>query len=603
MFIPIAPVAPVGATDEAAARQTGRKGIVFVKLHATIVALAALAATTMGGAPPADRPAAPPVAPPVVFTDVSGSTGLDFTHVIGATGKLYFPEIMGSGCALFDYDNDGDLDVYLPQGLLLDGSASVKDLLFPLEVPMPPTGRLYRNDLIRDGKPTGRLVFVDVTAASGAGVAAYGMGVASGDYDNDGDVDLYLTNFGPDVLLRNNGDGTFTDVAAAAGLGDPRWDSSATFFDYDRDGWLDLFVVAYADFTVATHKECYAPSGARDYCNPKVYPPLPCRLYHNRGDGTFENVTAGTGIDTAYGHALGVVAADFDGDGWVDIYVANDGDANQLWMNRRGTFSDTAMLSGAALDEYGKVEAGMGIAAADYDDDGDVDIFLTHLNGQTNTLLENRGDAVFEDVTVLHGLGLPSLRFTSFGVAWADFDQDADLDLFIGSGDVYRVEALAKGVYPYHQTNQLMIDERGRYVDRTADAGEVMKLSEVSRGVAVGDIDNDGDPDVLLSNNNGPARLLRNDHAPGENWLLLRVIDKARKRDAYGARLRLTLSDGRVLTRWVGTDGSYQSARDPRIHFAWPDGVKMKSLDLTLPGGAPQPLKGIAPGTITTVER
>ncbi len=538
-----------------------------------------------------------------VFTDAAASGGLDFTHFIGATGKLYFPEIMGSGCALLDYDNDGDLDVYLPQGMLLDKGVAEKDSLFPPAVPLPPTGRLFRNDLILDGKPTGRLRFTDVTLSSGAGVAAYGMGAATGDYDNDGDVDLYLTNFGPDVLLRNNGDGTFTDVSVAAGLGDPRWDSSATFFDYDRDGWLDLFVVAYADFTVATHKECYAPTGARDYCNPKVYPPLPCRLYHNKGDGRFENVTAGTGIDTAYGHALGVVAADFNGDGWVDVYVANDGDANQLWMNRGGRFSDTAMLSGAALDEYGKVEAGMGIAAADYDNDGDVDIFLTHLNGQTNTLLENRGDAVFEDVTLRHGLGLPSLPFTSFGVAWEDFDGDADLDLFIASGDVYRVEALAKGVYPYHQTNQLMIDEKGEYVDRTDRAGKVMDLSEVSRGVAVGDIDNDGDPDILMSNNNGPVRLLLNQRPPTKSWLLLRVLDKARKRDAYGARLRLTLSDGRVLTRFVGTDGSYQSARDPRVYFAWPGTLQMRSVDLTMPGGKPEPLKGLEPGSVTTVEK
>jgi len=494
------------------------------------------------------------------------------------------------------------------QGTLLGERVSWKDATFPPKGPMPPRSRLFRNDLIVPGRSRpGTLRFTDVTEESKAGAIGYGMGVATADYDNDGDVDLYLANFGSDVLLRNEGNGTFADVTAASGLDDPRWNASATFLDYDKDGWLDLYTTAYADFTLATHKQCFTPGGARDYCTPRAYPGLPGRLWRNKGDGTFVNVTLESGLDAAYGHGLGVVAADFDGNGWDDLYVANDGDANQLWMNSGGRFTDQALFNGAALNEFGKPEAGMGIAAQDYDDDGDVDLFLTHLNGEMNRLFQNRGDGSFEDVTVRRGLGLPSLPFTSFGVAWLDLDHDADLDLFIASGDVTRVEALAAEPYPYHQTSQVMRNlGAGRYDDISSQLGEVMAVSKVSRGVAVGDVDNDGDLDVLVSNNNGPARLLRTDvAAPGE-WIEMRVMDAGRKRDAIGARLRVSLSDGRVLTRWVRTDGSYLSASDPRVHVAWPAGPgapTLRSVELRLPDGRTETLTGVATRTIRTVAR
>ncbi|MGH9870588.1 MAG: CRTAC1 family protein [Candidatus Polarisedimenticolia bacterium] len=538
-------------------------------------------------------------APPAGFTltDVSAATGLDFVHVPGATGKHYFPEIMGAGCALLDYDDDGDLDVYLVQGTQLEEGTP--------PVPLPPRSRLYRNELISAPRAApGALRFTDVTERSGAGVVVYGMGTATGDVDNDGDVDLYVSAFGPDALLRNNGDGTFTDITRAAGVSDPRWNASATFIDYDRDGWLDLYVTAYADFTVQTNKPCFTPSGARDYCTPRAYPGLPSRLWRNQRDGTFRDATLEAGLHAAYGHGLGVVAADFDDDGWDDLFVANDGDANQLWMNQRGRFSDQALLQGAAFNEFGRPEAGMGIAAGDHDGDGDVDLYLTHLNGELNRLLQNRGDASFEDVTSRRGLGLPSLPFTGFGVAWIDLDHDADLDLFMANGDVTRVEALAGEPYPYHQANQVMLQTGpGRFEDRSAQAGPALRLSEVGRGVATGDVDNDGDQDILVSNNNGRTRLLRADvSSPGE-WIQLRVRDARLRRDAVGARVTVTLSDGRVLTRWVRTDGSYLSSGDPRVHVAWPAGPTVRSIVLKMPDGRTETLADVPQRRITTVSR
>ncbi|HET9480978.1 MAG TPA: CRTAC1 family protein [Candidatus Polarisedimenticolia bacterium] len=566
-------------------------------LAGACLALAAAPGTRVGA------PAGPAPAPDrISFSDVAAAAGLDFTHFNGGTGEFLFPEIMGSGGALFDYDGDGDLDVFLVQGALLDPGKKPADALFPPKGSQPAGSRLLRNELIAGAGGAGPLRFTDVTAGSGAGVSAYGMGAATGDYDNDGDVDLYITAYGPDVLLSNNGDGTFRDATAASGLGDPRWNSSAAFFDFDRDGWLDLYVAAYADFTLATHKECFTPSGARDYCNPRVYPGLPGRLYRNRGDGVFQDITGASGLDTAYGHALGVVAGDFDGNGWDDLYVANDGDANQLWMNEKGRFTETALLSGAALDEHGQPEAGMGIAAGDIDDDGDTDLFLTHLKGETNTLYENRGDATFEETTARRGLAQPSLPFTGFGVGWVDFDHDGDSDLIIANGDVTRVEALAGQPYPYHQTNQIMMNVGGgRFEDRSKDAGAVMALSEVTRGVALGDVDNDGDVDVLITNNCGPARLLRNDLEPRRNWMQLRVLDKAARRDAIGARVTLTLSDGRRQTRWIRTDGSYLSASAPRAHFSWPEGKTPRRLEVALSGRPAVMIEEIPAGRISTV--
>lgn len=540
--------------------------------------------------------------PESMFTDVARDVGLDFHHFIGATGKYYFVEIMGSGCALFDFDDDGDLDVYLVQGNMVDRDEPLEASLFPLHEPAPPSNRLYRNEIISSGPLAGSLHFVDVTAASGTGDLGYGMGVATGDYDNDGDVDLFVTNFGPDVLYRNNGDGTFTDVTDAAGVGDPRWTVSASFFDYDNDGFLDLAVVGYTEYALSIDKKCFTVTGVRDYCSPLSYLAIPDRLYHNRGDGTFEDVSPKVGLDKAYGNGLGVLAADFDQNGWTDLLVANDGVANQLWMNEKAQFADEAVLNGVAYNHAGHAEAGMGVAAEDFDDDGDCDIFLTHLFRESNTLYLNVGFATFEDATGSHGLGQPSLAYTSFGTAFVDVDHDADLDILTVSGTVRFPETATDERYPLQQPNQLFLQsDNHRFVERTQQGGPDITVPLVSRGLATGDVDNDGDVDVLVLNNNGPAQLLRNNLPPDKPSLILRVIDGTTHRDAYGAAVRAKLSTGRVLTRRVHTDGSYASASDPRVHLAWPSDVRIESLEIVHPRGDVEPVEVPAGQRVATI--
>ena len=394
-------LSPFGGTPYKAAEPALRP-----RAHAVFVAVCALAVT-----------AAASHAEPVPFVEVAAASGLDFVHFNGMSGELYFSEAAGSGVGLLDCDNDGDLDVYLSQGSMLGAGKKLSDALFPPAAGMllggTPGDRLYRNDLevTRDGDH--RLKLRDVTAASGLRATAYGMGVAAGDFDNDGAVDLYVTNFGDDQLWRGKGDCTFTDVTGASRVGNKEWSVSATFVDYDRDGWLDLYVGNYVDFTLETHKPCYTTSSARDYCGPRSYNPVPDRLYRNLGRGadgrvTFRDVSALAGVAADFGGALGVIAADFDLDGWPDVYVANDQLPNQLWINRRRgedglvRFTNEAALAGVAVNMDGSPEASMGVDAADFDGDGDEDIFLTHLNRQTNTIYVNEGDGWFSDKDAAH---------------------------------------------------------------------------------------------------------------------------------------------------------------------------------------------------------
>ena len=375
------------------------------------------------------------------FTDRAEAVGLNFVHFNGMSGKFYQPEIMGPGVGLFDYDNDGDLDVYLVQGQMLGTGTA----LLPLPSGSPVTDRLYRNDLDENGDGT-TLQFTDVTAESGIITRGHGMGVATGDIDNDGWVDLYLTGFGRNQMFRNNGDGTFVDVSIQTGTDDSAgWGVPASFLDLDRDGWLDLFVGNYLDYSLETHITCHNRSGPPDYCPPEVYRAQPNRLYRNRGDGTFIDVTRTAGVALDFGPALGVATADFDNDGWIDIFVANDQQENQLWMNQHdGTFINLALVSGAALGAAGEAKADMGVDAGDFDNDGDEDLFITELVSQGSTLYVNDGTGLFEEQSVRSRIRPASLPYTGFGAAWFDFDNDGWLDILAVNGHVTQtIEALA----------------------------------------------------------------------------------------------------------------------------------------------------------------
>jgi hypothetical protein len=536
-----------------------------------------------------------------IFRDAAAEVGLRFQHFTGATGELFMPEIMGAGAALLDYDGDGDLDVYLLQGTLLDTSKNLKDSSFPPPTAEQPGHRLFRNELI----PKGRLGFRDVTSEAGVGHEGYGMGAAVGDYDNDGDPDLYVTHFGSNILFRNNGNGTFTDVTREAGVDDPRWSTSAAFLDYDRDGSLDLFLTNYVDFTIKGNKKCFAPTGERDYCTPAAYRPAPDRLFRNLGNGRFSDVTQASGIGKADGPGLGIACADFNSDGWIDIYVANDGAANLLWINKgNGTFEETALLAGAAYSMDGLARAGMGVAPGDFDNDGDDDLLVTNLATEGSTLYRNHRGS-FSDVTLELGLARASFPFTGFGVGWFDYDNDGRLDLFAANGAVTIVETLRGSRYPYQQKNQLFRnDGEGKpLVDISAAAGSAFEQLQVGRGAAFGDIDNDGDLDILVSNNNGPVRLLLNEATAKTHWLQVRLQGAGDNRQGIGARVAVLRKNQKPLWRQAHTDGSYLSAHDSRVHFGLGSDPNLQGILVHWLGGTREVFEGIKPDTIVTLRQ
>lgn len=557
--------------------------------------------------------AAGPLAPDPLFVDVTSEVGLDFVHWNGMTGKLYFVEPVGSGGALVDFDDDGDLDVFVAQGRLLapreaaDGPRE-EDSVFP-----PPTrrgGRVYRNDLHTDADGRSVLRFVDVTDASGLVADGYGMGVASGDFDNDGRTDLYLTSFGSNQLWRNVSDGGgihFENVTEAAGVDAPRWSTSTAFADFDADGWLDLFVVNYVDFRLENHKVCRSSGGRPDYCGPASYDGLPDRLFHNRGDGTFADVTGTSGILEEPSSGLGTVAADFDLDGRLDLYVANDLRRNHLWRNVSDDgglrFENIGLESGSAVSGLGLAQASMGVVAGDLDRDGDDDLFMTHLTGDTNTLYLNDGTGSFDDRSSVSGLGTPSFTATSFGVALTDYDRDTWPDLVVANGAVKVLldQARSGEVYPLKQLDQLFRNRgAGRFEEVSERAGEALTVPRVSRGVAVGDVDNDGRTDLLLLVNSGPARLLVN-RSPDDNaWIGLRVLE-AHGRDALGARIAVVRPGGSILWHRVATDGSYLSASDPRLLVGLGSDPEIEAVRVTWLGGGTEEWRGLEPGRYHTL--
>jgi hypothetical protein len=563
---------------------------------ASIVLSLGLVVPTPGGS----RAATP------AFVESSAEVGLVFTHVTGATGQYYLPEEMGAGVALFDYDSDGDLDAFLIQGGALGpAAASSSGSHLPAKAGSRGGGsRLFRNDLIDRGKHS-QLRFTDVTDRARIDTSIYGMGVATGDYDGDGHPDLFLTGLGSDILYRNNGDGTFTDATSLAGVSGDRWSTSAAFVDYDRDGHLDLFVANYLDFSFAGNRRCVDPVGAPDYCSPRVYRPVPDRLYRNLGNGRFADVTESAGIAKADGAGLGVAAADYNRDGWPDLYVANDATPNQLWINRRdGTFADDGVLAGAAFNAAGNPEGSMGIASGDFDLDGDEDLLVTNLVGETFVLYENDGAGAFTDVRTRTGLAGPTASMTGFGTDWLDYDNDGWLDVFFANGAVNTIAAQRGQPRPFRMRNQLFRNLGGkRFEDASANAGPAFAEPDVGRGAAFGDVDNDGDIDIVVTSNGGRARLLLNQGTAGSHWLQIDLEQPGPNRLAIGAYVGVertgrstslgtgpstSLGTGPpTLWRRVRTDGSYLSASSPRLHFGlgaspavdavvvqWPDGQR-----------------------------
>jgi len=537
------------------------------------------------------------------FADRAGATGLQFVYFNGMSGEFYFPEMIPPGVGLLDYDGDGDLDVYLVQGQMLGAGKTLGQALFPPQGPLPLRGRLFRNDLQVHADGTRTLHFTDVTEQSGINASGYGMGVATGDFNNDGCVDLYVTNLGRNQLFRNNCNGTFTDVSKQSGTDNPGWGVSASFVDYDRDGWLDLYVGNYAQYDIKTDQKCTNMNGRRDYCSPSVYRAQRDRLYHNNRDGTFTDVTAKALVGGSFGPALGVVSADFNKDGWADIYVANDGQENLLWMNQRdGTFKNMGLLSGAALTADGKAEASMGVDAGDFDNDGDEDLVMTELTGQGSNLYVNDGSGVFEDQSARSQLGPATLGYTGFGTAWFDFDNDGWLDILAVNGTIQALEGRATR-FPYDQRMLLFRNLRnGRFEDVTDHAGAVFQLSQVARGAAFGDIDNDGDVDVVVGNLNAPVRLLINNIGSRNHWVGLRLVGERAPRDMLGAKVQIIRRNAPTLWRRARTDGSYASASDPRVLVGLGDSTEAPRVRVVWPSGRVEEWAAVAIDRYTTLK-
>ena len=520
----------------------------------------------------------------VWFEDEGALRGLDFEHRSGFDGRYLFPEIMGGGAALADVDGDGDLDAYLVQSGRVEGRGDEGN-----------ANRLFLND--------GRGFFT-VAPDDGAGDPGYGMGVAAGDYDNDGDVDLYVTNVGRNTLLRNDGAGRFSDVTDVAGVADSGWGTAAAFLDLDQDDDLDLFVVNYVAWTLATAKECYAVN-TRTYCGPTAADAAPDRLYRNNGDGTFTEISLAAGLGTAFGAGLGIVGSDFDGDGRIDVFVANDSMVNQLWMNRTPPggdprFVDEAFLKGCALDDHGTAKAGMGVAAEDLDDDGDPDILVMNMEKQTDSYFRNDGDH-FVDATSRVGLAVTSRRFTRFGVALTDFDNDGDLDLFEANGRVDHTPELAGRDDVFAEPNVLYEHVDGRFELVEPDGGIGERLVHTSRGVAIGDVDDDGGIDLLVVNKDGRAYLLMNRVAKRGNWVQFRVVT-ASGRDAHGAVVSGMVGSERRQRR-VQTAGSYLAAHDPRVHFGLGVAKKITGVEVHWPTGARERYGDFEAGVIAQLRR
>ncbi len=512
----------------------------------------------------------------IQFVDVTEKAGINFRHVNGAEGAYHLPETLGAGGAFFDADNDGFLDIYLVNSGYWDKSPSAKQA----------TSALYRND--RDG------TFTDITtAARVANLGNYGQGATCADYNNDGNVDLYVTNFGANVLYRNNGDGTFTDVTVSAGVGDPGWSSSACFLDYNSDGHLDLFVVNYLVYSLdVTYLPC-GEDGIHTYCHPSLFEGAPDRLYHNNGDGTFTDVSQAAGVGGVggmfHGKGLGVVSADFNNDGAPDLYVANDDTRNDFFYNNGdGTFSEISLLAGCAYSFNGVAQAGMGVTIGDYNRDSWLDIFVTNLSYETNALYRNNGDGTFTDVIYEAQLGKESYLYVGFGTGLFDADSDGWLDLFIANGHIIDNIEDTHDILTYRQPDQLFRNNGdGTFQEISESAGGYFQRVAVSRGTLFGDYDSDGDVDILVTQNSGPVTLLRNEAQTQNNWVSVKTVGVISNRDGIGTRITMVAGE-QTQTREVNPGSSYMSTHDARCYFGLGANTTVDRLELRWQSGVVQ---------------
>jgi len=528
---------------------------------------------------------------PGKFTDVTAALGLHFQYLSSHTSKHYLPETMGAGVALFDYDNDGRLDIFLVNG------APLTDPTAKGSIPQK-SGPQYWNRLFHQ-KPDG--TFEDVTEKAGLQGSGYGMGVAVGDYDNDGYEDLYVTAYGGNKLYHNNGDGTFTDVTEKAGVAGGGWSTSAAWVDLDGDGLLDLVVLRYVqwdfeDIWCGEHKEGY-----RSYCHPDIFQPVSPLVYHNDGNGHFTEVSQKIGLSKP-GKGLGIALADYDRDGCIDLFIANDSMVEYLYHNKGdGTFEEVGLQSQVAVDGDGRTYAGMGVDFADYNNDGWPDLVITDLANQRYALYQNNGDSTFTYASFSTGLARSTMQHSGWGVRFLDYDNDGWKDLLIAQGhDLDTIELN----YPnlHYREPMLLLRNTGRdFADVSSDSGAVFHESWLGRGMAIGDIDNDGRIDAVVITNDGPAYILRNETPTQNHWIALKLVGHKSNRDAIGAEVKLVTVKGQQFAT-VSTAGSYLSSSDKRVHFGMGSESIAQTIEIRWPSGIVQTLKNIRADQILQVD-